>query len=619
MARQVDIVLTLNATGVVTGGKAGAAGVKGIEQQAKQTEKALGRMARQGKKAGQDIGRTMRSGRAGALSLNRIVQDMPFGFIAIQNNVTELAASFTVMKQNGLSGAEAIKSILSQFKGPGGFLFIISAAVALITAFGGKMVEAFNKGKTSAKELTEALDTLLTIQRDLDKFQISAEDIEAKLLRTRELIANVTQKTHKFTVLLAGATVSVTDAEREALKIDLDRLNGLKALEKQLEKELETSKALAIELEVLAAVGADLVVEKDEVTRVTRTGTTATKEATTAFQRAQEEVIELTANLKSLEAAGIEPLAALQKEAMRLRRDLERIAKLILALADPQKVGPLPIDADATKEQAEEQGKALQQAQLQLRVFSDASIEEIRRLVNEAEAASNKINFFLAAIANAEVVEETLGNFAGAFGDIAGVRQEAIERELDRENAALENSLDERTQRLIEAGVSEVEARRRANQQINNLQEQNAKQAADAINRQFRIQKAFAVAEAVVATFNAANKALASAPPPFSFALMASTIAVGLANVAAILAARPGGSPTGGGARGGAAAGASSTPVGLGGIRVQNRGFTIGATGAAPGERAPMDLRIEVIEKDLFTINVLLKNADGVREQVGSI
>lgn len=82
----------------------------------------------------------------------------------------------------------------------------------------------------------------------------------------------------------------------------------------------------------------------------------------------------------------------------------------------------------------------------------------------------------------------------------------------------------------------------------------------------------------------------------------------------------PSGHKSSSGGAGAQAADTTSTlGVGLGGIRVQNRGFTTGATGAAPGARAPLDVRVEVVEKDLFTINVLLKNADGVRAQVGSI
>lgn len=48
------------------------------------------------------------------------------------------------------------------------------------------------------------------------------------------------------------------------------------------------------------------------------------------------------------------------------------------------------------------------------------------------------------------------------------------------------------------------------------------------------IGKAAAITSATISTYEAANKALASAPPPFSFALAAATVAAGLANVATI-------------------------------------------------------------------------------------
>jgi hypothetical protein len=48
------------------------------------------------------------------------------------------------------------------------------------------------------------------------------------------------------------------------------------------------------------------------------------------------------------------------------------------------------------------------------------------------------------------------------------------------------------------------------------------------------IGKAAAITSATISTYEAANKALASAPPPFSFLLAAATITAGLANVATI-------------------------------------------------------------------------------------
>ena len=55
----------------------------------------------------------------------------------------------------------------------------------------------------------------------------------------------------------------------------------------------------------------------------------------------------------------------------------------------------------------------------------------------------------------------------------------------------------------------------------------------------FQLYKAFAIAEAIASTYLAANKALASAPPPFNYALAASVVAAGLANVAKIATASP--------------------------------------------------------------------------------
>ena len=57
----------------------------------------------------------------------------------------------------------------------------------------------------------------------------------------------------------------------------------------------------------------------------------------------------------------------------------------------------------------------------------------------------------------------------------------------------------------------------------------------------FRAYQATAIAEAIASTYLAANKALASAPPPINYALAASVVASGLANVAKIASASPGG------------------------------------------------------------------------------
>ncbi len=77
--------------------------------------------------------------------------------------------------------------------------------------------------------------------------------------------------------------------------------------------------------------------------------------------------------------------------------------------------------------------------------------------------------------------------------------------------------------------------------------------------RIFQVQKAFAVADATINAFRAANVALGSAPPPLNVILAAAALAQGLATVRQIKSTSPGGG--GGGAAGGFTAAAPTTPT----------------------------------------------------------
>lgn len=76
----------------------------------------------------------------------------------------------------------------------------------------------------------------------------------------------------------------------------------------------------------------------------------------------------------------------------------------------------------------------------------------------------------------------------------------------------------------------------------------------------FKDSKAGAVASAVMNTYEAATKALASAPPPFGQILMGGTIAAGMAQVKKIISTEKGGGGGGGGATAGGGGGIASRP-----------------------------------------------------------
>ena len=70
----------------------------------------------------------------------------------------------------------------------------------------------------------------------------------------------------------------------------------------------------------------------------------------------------------------------------------------------------------------------------------------------------------------------------------------------------------------------------------------------------FAAMKAFAIAEAIINTYQGATKALATYPPPFNFIAAAATVAAGLAQVATIRSQQPVGAQRGGALRAGQSA-----------------------------------------------------------------
>jgi hypothetical protein len=91
--------------------------------------------------------------------------------------------------------------------------------------------------------------------------------------------------------------------------------------------------------------------------------------------------------------------------------------------------------------------------------------------------------------------------------------------------------------------------------------------------RAFKIQKAVNIATAVIDTYKAANAALASAPPPFSFIAMGAAITAGLVNVKKIASQKfEGGAASSGG---GGFSGGGSSPSGMNGSTVITPNFNI--------------------------------------------
>ena len=89
--------------------------------------------------------------------LSRVVQDAPFGFIAIGNNITQLVGNFGQLQRSAGGVVPALKAVGASFLGSGGFLFLISSAVTLLTVYGDRL----KMGASLTRELAEATGEFL--------------------------------------------------------------------------------------------------------------------------------------------------------------------------------------------------------------------------------------------------------------------------------------------------------------------------------------------------------------------------------------------------------------------------------------------------------------------------
>ena len=179
---------------------------------------------------------------------------------------------------------------------------------------------------------------------------------------------------------------------------------------------------------------------------------------------------------------------------------------------------------------------AYEEANRKINEFRD-SIGNTKNSLKETTAAQNKLNQALmnsnnaaaggvaADVKRVESKRKLFDILSQTAGFSAKITRDEITDTKGRNEAEIKLIKDknERTKAENELDKSRVAAQKQASGEIGAL-----------VKSAFGEFKAFQVAEATVATYSAANKALAAYPPPFSYAAAAAAIAFGLANVAKI-------------------------------------------------------------------------------------
>ena len=225
------------------------------------------------------------------------------------------------------------------------------------------------------------------------------------------------------------------------------------------------------------------------------------------------------------------------------QKQLEENEKSISRLTEQNKEYKESIDEQNNSQATQTIG--LENSGVQVRkIASDISaytgyIQKNKDEIVKLNDAHDKAKLLLEALSKGySSVDEYLKATAKNYKDVGKSAEEAEKKQIEADNKEITSSIksyEERSkaEKKLTADVKKYHAERAANfastmSFISSLSTSKNKELAS-------IGKAASLATAYIDTYAAANKALASAPPPWNFALAAAVTAAGLANVGAIL------------------------------------------------------------------------------------
>ena len=146
------------------------------------------------------------------------------------------------------------------------------------------------------------------------------------------------------------------------------------------------------------------------------------------------------------------------------------------------------------------------------------ALRDLETRLNKINGKPVKVLKELPKVIDVSLVD-TLTKMAGFSGKISKIIIRDSKNRTKEEIAQIKD-LDERRKSENELEQNRIKLKNQAAEEIGGL-----------IKGAFGEYKAFQIAEATIATYSAANKALAAYPPPFSFVAAAAAVAAGIANV----------------------------------------------------------------------------------------
>jgi hypothetical protein len=523
-------------------------------------------------KANQDL--ISSSGLAGAtlVETGRFISDLPFGITAVTNNLSQLSTLFITLASKTEESGGAFKALGKQLKGPLGFILIFQVVISLIQVYQ-KEILGFIKGTKGAneatKELTKSVDDLSEKLKENNKDFKDREKAEKILNKLRDTALEYENRSLQAQKGIESAqNARITSLKELGIEVDKNRILEEGYIDTLLTG-VKTSKEVSKELEKRRI---DIIVA----------GILGTMTPLELAQAQLDLFIDTQKELSVLEEAYLESeeyrTLVAKRDSLRQRTQIEAFESNLT----PEGLAPI--------------GDAELKAEVRLTKFVDG--EAVKRAFNRREA----IKILLIEI---EQVLSTLEE----------VSNTAFEAEISREErktALMNNQLKER---LRNEKLS-AKQRENINSQIQANEESLQKRRDQLAEKQFKIQKAVSIGQALINTYEMANRAYnAVLAGPEKFLGISSLVlakiaagtatALGLANVAAISRQQfvPSGLNIGGGAAGGGAGASIQAPD----FNIVGASETSQLAEAVTGQQAK-PIKAFVVGKDISTQQELDRN-----------
>ncbi|MCF8263608.1 MAG: hypothetical protein K9I99_03795 [Melioribacteraceae bacterium] len=486
---------------------------------------------------------------------NMFMVNARMGMMSIANNIPMVVQAFAQARTAAAGQATAMQQITAAIMGGGGLMLGINALMFLLQvlpALFDDTTKAAEEHKGKIKELADEYKNLAISKLEAEIRLLEAEKMSAEL----DIEVNKPVKEMGVTVFVNGADPEVYEkAVSDLEKID-ERLN---VLNDKLEQSAQSFKSIM-----------DGGYEYRSIDNVTTAINTLQKELNSVeTQESRDEISAMIEKLEELKKTmtgvdekdktgfaekklkALHDLAKAETETQ-TKRELagktyaEMMDVLTSAEADHASIVE-DIRNASTAEELEAAKKVEELNEVRIAAIEE-ELEVYLKVTDEKYKAGQKELDRIRRQSEAELeFEKKKQEFQNSLPSQLTTNEfELRQASLDAEKAVLEQRLEEYG--LYEQYKYDVEAyfAERSKQLQEQKYEAMAANAvstlnfiASAFDKYSTVAKVAAVVEATWNTYKAANVALAAAPPPFNYVLMAGVIAAGLKNVSQIIKAEP--------------------------------------------------------------------------------